>query len=161
MVLPELLPHLLPNQARVYNATLGFVARGMSANAALDALRSIGQGINRSNFLDLYSQLQGETQAGYDIAHTRSDYFPNPDRIPEAITTLRSNYSFTARLDLDTALSDGKTSIYINVATDENMRISDIQSTAMEAFYIEDRYTDVNINNVTVVSAKKRAIEGG
>jgi len=153
-----ILAKLTAGQSRVYSAVEGAVARGFGLNATQNLLRSAGMGIRREQIGQLVDYFSGVTKAGYDISKVRRDYFPNVDKFPDALTTLRREYSYTVRLGKTGELDElGKPVYnYVTVTSDESMRVQGILDEA-ESYYDEsaENYPVEDVGLV-VVGAKKR-----
>ena len=131
-------------------------SRGISANAALAAYREAGYGIRRSDFLGLYRNAKGVTEAAYHVRNIRKDYLPDPDRLPHAITSIRRDYSFNVRLDVRDSESGELIKRNITVTSDRLMSVADMESAAEEAYFDDPSYSDNELVSVTVVEAKRR-----
>ena len=131
-------------------------SRGLSANAALAAYGELGGAIRRTDFLGIYRELRGVSEAAYHVRNIRKDYLPDPDRLPHAITQIRKDYSFNVRLDIRDAESGEPISRNITVTSDRLMSVSDIESEALEAYESDPVYVDNEVKTLTVVEAKRR-----
>ena len=146
-------------QRAAYSFMQGAVSRGLGANAALREYQAIGGAIRRTAGLDLYRYVAGIKSAGFSIAHTRKDYFPDVTWMPESLTEIRRQYSFNVRLDLRNSVTGETFEKNITVSSDRNMRISDIETEAKNVFYSPEsgrEGTNVEILQTTVVEGRKR-----
>ena len=130
--------------------------RGLSAGGALNVLKAQGYGIRRSDFLGIYRELRGATEAAYHVRNIRKDYLPDPDRLPHAITNIRRDYSYNVRLDIKDAESGEMIKRNITVTSDRNMSVYEIESEAQEAYESDPAYSDNEVMALTVVAAKRR-----
>lgn len=153
-----LLGRLTAGQSRVYSAVQGAVGRGLGLNATQDLLQAAGIGIRREQINQLIHYFTGVTEAGYSVSQVRKDYFPNVDKFPDAITTLRRKYSFTVRLGRTGEFNELGQPVYnyVTVTSDKNMRVQDILDEA-ESYY-EDSAENYPVESVelTITGAKKR-----
>lgn len=153
-----LLGRLTAGQSKVYSAVQGAVARGMGLNATQGLLQAAGIGIRREQINQLIHYFTGVTEAGYNVAQVRKDYFPNVDKFPDAITTLRREYSFTVRLGKTGEFDESGQPVYnyVTVTSDKNMRVQDILDEA-ESYYDEasENYP-VEAFEPVITGAKKR-----
>jgi len=140
----------------VYSFAKGSFSRGLSANAALRLARQTGIGVRRHNFLSIYRELRGQSEAAYHIRSVRKTHLPNVDRLPHAITNIRREYSFNVRLNL----RDGQTGEImhrnITVSTDRLMTVGDIEAEAEAAYRTNSTYDKNEIIDIAVVEAKRR-----
>ena len=123
-----MLGRLTKGQASVYNEVKGLVARGLGTSDIRRTLTEVGRGIRYEQVGQLVNYFKGTTQAGYEVAHVRRDYFPDVSKFRVAITTLRREYSYTVRLGRDGGVDElGRpTYQYVTVTSDLNMTIQDI-----------------------------------
>jgi len=153
-----LLGRLTAGQSRVYSAVQGAVGRGLGLNATQDLLQAAGIGIRREQINQLIHYFTGVTEAGYSVAQVRKDYFPNVDKFPNALTTLRREYSFTVRLGMSGATDEYGNPIYnyVTVTSDKNLRVQDILDIA-DGYY-EDAFENYPVTKLepVVIGAKKR-----
>lgn len=148
---------LLSKAARsAYTYAKAAFGRGLSANAALAAYRDLGVGIRRTDFLNVYRELRGVTEAAYHVRNIRKTYLPDPERLPHAITNIRRDYSFNVRLDVRDAESGEIFPRNITVTSDRLMSVYDIEAEAESAYSDDPAYADNEIVSVTVVEAKRR-----
>lgn len=140
----------------VYSFAKGAFSRGLSANAALSLARLTGIGVRRHDFLGIYRELRGQTEAAYHIRSVRKTHLPNVDRLPHAITNIRREYSFNVRLNV----RDGQTGDImhrnITVTTDRLMTVGDIEAEAEAAYTSNPKYKKNEIIDISVVEAKRR-----
>ena len=156
-----ILAKLTASQNRVYSAVQGAVGRGLGLNDTQKLLQGVGMGIRREQISELVNYFSGVTKAGYDVSKVRKDYFPNVDKFPSALTTLRREYSYNVRLgktgefdELDRPVFN-----YVTVTTDRPMRIQDILDEAEEYYKTGDENASgapVEELVPVVVGAKKR-----
>lgn len=131
-------------------------SRGMSANAALSTFQDLGGAIRRADFLGIYRELRGVTEAAYHVRNIRKDYLPDPERLPHAITNIRRDYSFNTRLDIRDGETGEMITRNITVTSDRLMSVSDIEAEAEDAYNDDPAYGDNEIVSITVVEAKRR-----
>ena len=131
-------------------------SRGLSANAALSTFKELGGAVRRTEFLGIYRELRGITEAAYHVRNIRKDFMPDPDRLPHAITNIRRDYSFNVRLDIRDANTGEIIQRNITVTSDRNMSVYDIEGEAESAYFNDDAYGDNEIQAMTVVEAKRR-----
>jgi len=131
-------------------------SRGMSANVALATFKDLGGAIRRADFLGIYRELRGVTEAAYHVRNIRKGYLPDPERLPHAITNIRRDYSFNTRLDIREGESGKVITRNITVTSDRLMTVSDIEAEAETAYTDDPAYGDNEVLAVTVVEAKRR-----
>jgi len=147
---------LSKSAASAYTYAKAAFSRGLSANAALATAKEIGIGIRRTDFLNIYRELKGQTEAAYHIRNIRKDYMPDPDRLPHAITNIRRDYSYNVRLDVRLGDTGDIIPRNITVTSDRLMSIYDIEQEAGDAYTDDPAYGDNEIIAWTVVEAKRR-----
>ena len=130
--------------------------RGLSANAALSTFKELGGSVRRTDFLNIYRELRGVTEAAYHVRNIRKDFMPDPDRLPHAITNIRRDYSFNVRLNIRDGESGERFTRNITVTSDRNMTLNDIEAEAESAYYDDPAYGDNEIESYTLVEAKRR-----
>ena len=139
-----------------YSFAKGAFSRGLSANAAMNLARLTGVGVRRTDFLSIYRELRGQSEAAYHIRSVRKTHLPNVDRLPHAITNIRREYSFNVRLNV----RDGQTGDImrrnITVSTDRLMTVGDIEAEAEAAYRSNTAYNQNEIIDIVVVEAKRR-----
>jgi len=85
----------LPKPARAAFSFLRPLAvSGMSVSAAHRHLTSAGIAIGRGSVSKAFSAILGDTQGLSYIAHVRSDYLPDPMRLPTSKTNTLRRYSY-------------------------------------------------------------------
>ena len=147
-------------QNAAYSFMSGAVARNIGANAALEQYKAIGGMIRRQTGLDLYRYVAGTQKAGFTISNIRKDYFPSARTLPDSLTNIRREYSFNVRLDLKNNFTGEGFERNITITTDSLMRISDIEDEGVIAFLESQEqsgWSDIDIQDVTIVEARKRA----
>lgn len=141
-----------------------FIERGialkLSGNAINRALIDSGIGIQRQNLLDYIRWVKGEEPKKAAIRSLRRDLKPNADRIREAITRIRRNYSYKVEYSGLNPQSGEYETRWINIATD--MRLSPMQAESIAEDTIEadrDNYP-IQIDKVFVVDIVKAGTAG-
>ena len=147
-------------QRSVYSYVQGQVARGIGRTVSYNTLVKIGKGIRKTDYLSVHRYVEGIKDAGFSIASTRKQYFPDVARMPESLTEIRRNFSFNVRLDLRNTVTGETFEKNITVTSDRNMRISAIENEAVTTFYSPEsgrEETNVEVLGTTIVEGRKRA----
>lgn len=74
------------------------VRAGLSSRSISDSLREAGLGIRRATLLDIMRRERDIVSHGLRMKFLPLDRAPNPDRLPEALTRLRREFSYTVEL---------------------------------------------------------------
>lgn len=151
---------LSSSQSAAWNYAQGAFSRGLSANSALAAYRELGGSIRRSAFLDVFRQLRGEIDAGYHIRSVRKTQYPSEERIPEALTEIRRQYSFNVRLDMRNSVTNESFTRNITVTSDSLLTVGEIEEEAVNALWEGREGSQVEIEGTAVVSARKAGARG-
>lgn len=105
------------------------VRAGASANEIQRAIAGTDAAMRRTTLLDIVRAARAVTSEFADLRFLRRDRRPNPRRLPEALTTIRRDFSFTVRGTL--LAPDGSTfEQAVNVATDALLTRGEIEGVA-------------------------------
>lgn len=74
------------------------IRSGLSSRDISETLQAAGLGIRRSTLLDIMRREREIVAHGSNLRFLPLDRAPNPDRLPEALTRLRRQYSYTIEL---------------------------------------------------------------
>lgn len=106
------------------------VREGLSANAIQKALAANDVHLRRSTILDLVRKERELVSAGSSLKFLNQNSRPDPRRLPEALTAIRRQYSFTVEVR-GTSLSSGESRVQnITVVSDRLMTRGEIEDTA-------------------------------
>lgn len=136
------------------------VREGLSANAILTVLRSQNLGIRRQTLLDIVRAEQGVISSGRQLRSLRRDLFPDPRRLPDALTKLRRPFSFTVRLrgfDLGTGESIDQN---ISVSLDNVLPRGEIESRAVNFIDADTERYGIAITDVLLLRGVKAGEQG-
>lgn len=74
------------------------VRGGLSSRSIAESLTDAGLGIRRATLLDIMRREREIVSHGLNMRFLPLSRAPNPDRLPEALTRLRRQYSYTVEL---------------------------------------------------------------
>ena len=129
-------PFLLRQSSRARRASpmiLRGVREGISSRQLMGVLQKAGLGIRRQVLLDLMRLYGDEVAIGPVLSALGINRFPNPMRLPPALTKIRRAYSFTVRVrgaELDTGL---ETEQFVTVTSDTLLTRGEIEALADQA----------------------------
>jgi hypothetical protein len=109
------------------------VREGLSSNAIGRLLSESGFGIRRQTLLDLVRAQKGVQTAGAALRFLRQNAIPNPNRLPEALTTIRRAFSFTVEVRGRSLETDERVTQHVTVTTDRLLTRREIEELAGEA----------------------------
>lgn len=139
----------LPKAARLfYPIAQKGVAQGLSGNAILQAYRTAGPGIRRTVGLEVVRAVRGVERKASIFKALKMDVFPDPRKLPTALTDTLRDYSY--RIGYQGVTSEGKSfSSYVTVSTNE--LISRRQAEDVALGYIEDMPAEYGIESISRV----------
>lgn len=124
--------YLLPPAARaIYPYVVAGVRRGLSSRAIEQSIRQAGLSVSRGRtILPLMSKLKVIEQQGQNIRFVAKANTINVNKLPESITRLRREFSYTVRIN-GTAPDGSVIERYMTISTDRaNLTPGDIESMA-------------------------------
>lgn len=117
------------------------VREGVSSRQMTRILQKAGLGIRRQTLLDMMRMIEGEVAIGPVLSALGINRFPNPMRLPPALTKIRRAYSFTVRVrgsEIDTGAA---TEQFVTVTSDTLLTRGEIEALANQAIETDlDRY---------------------
>ena len=149
-------PRLSASAARALPFIEHGVAQGISTTALQQSLSSAGIGVRRQDLLDAIRAVKGAEAAADVLKSIRSDFRPNPDRLPFAVTRQLREFSFRVRVTGYDVNAGAETNRYFNISTDTNMSRDEIEEVALGYSADEENYTPFEPSNVTLISATRR-----
>lgn len=129
---------LIAGLTRAARLALPFIERGvregLSSRAIERAIRDGGLSAPRRQvLLDTMRALKGVEDAGKALKFLRQDARPDPSRLPEALTTIRRQYSFTVEVR-GTLISTGEDFVqHVTVTSDSLLTRAEMEEAAVEA----------------------------
>ncbi len=152
---------LLPTRLRrAYGPLRGAFTLGLPVPNAVRMLRNLGIRGTRRQVQSLYESFSAEAGSGLDISRLRRDYFPNPLRMPEAVTPLLRNFSFTVRVRGTNTLTGRFEERFVTVASSRNMTRGQIEEKAAALIQGLDGQSPFTVAQVTPVEARRAGREG-
>ena len=109
------------------------VAEGYDALNTRMLLQEAGISVNARQFNSLFAGLSAERGAAQYLGSLRQEYRFNPFRLPEAVTRLRRQFSFTVRLLFEDGDTGDLFEKIVTVATDRIMTRNEIEAAAMDS----------------------------
>lgn len=122
------------------------VARGLSSRAITSALQStLGMGLRRETLLYMMREIKGVQDLASRVRYLNPHFVPDSTMIPEALTTLRREYSYNVRVSGTLTGTGQSFTRHITVSTGSllkpaeaeeialNLVNSDVESYGMEA----------------------------
>ena len=132
------------------------VGEGLSSRAISSIIKdAFGKSIRRSTLLDVIRGIKGIEKANVQLKFIRKDRLPNVDRIPEAITRIRRNFSYKVKVEghfIDTDIAHTE---YINISSDINLTIAQIEAKALEAMEAGIKRYKLIVEKLTLDEAVK------
>ncbi len=117
------------------------VREGISSRQLTSILQKAGLGIRRQTLLDIMRLMEGEAAIAPVLSALGINSFPNPLRLPPALTKIRRAFSFTVRasgLDADTGAAAEQ---FVTVTSDTLLTRGEIEALAEQAIESgRDRY---------------------
>lgn len=136
------------------------VREGLSANAIGRALTAQGAGIRRADLLTLYRRESEIWTHGQNLRYLNLTAKPNVGNLPEALTTIRRQYSYVVELR-GRSLSDGSSVIRnVTVSTDKLLTRGEAEEIA--TLYAEEGRKEygIDVDRVLLTSVLKAGAAG-
>jgi hypothetical protein len=149
-------PRLSSSAARALPFIESGVSRGLSTTQIQTELSAGGIGVRRTDLLEAVRAVRGAELAADRLKSVRSDYRPDPSRLPQAVTRQLREYSFRVRVQGYNPETGNPESRYFNVSTNELMTREDIESVALGYSVDTDVYLPFEPEQVDLVSATRR-----
>lgn len=109
------------------------ISEGLSTSEMLRIFRSNGFSMANEAFFNLARYVRFENDSGGYLGQLRGNQEPDAALLPEAITRLSRQYSFTVELKGYNPLTNEETTVYRTVSTDELMTRDEIVQAAYNA----------------------------
>ncbi len=116
--------------------------------------------IGNERFYDLFRHATHQEALSSQLKFVRRSFYPNPNRIPEAITKLSRKFVFTVRIRGKSLRTGEWIEDYRSIATDENMRRIDIENAVKERSVLTDTTEPIEIDEATLFGGVKSGISG-
>ena len=139
---------------------LSAIRGGLSGAKTLRALRSGGFSIGNERFYDLFRHATYQEALSSQLKYVRRTFYPNPNRIPEAITKLSRKFVFTVRIRGKSLRTGEMIEDFRSIATDQNMRRIDIENAVKDRASLTDTTEPVEILEATLFGGVKSGISG-
>ena len=108
------------------------VREGLSSRALDEVIRNaFGESIRRQTLLDVMRFERNVEEAGSRLKFLGLDSYPNPDRLPEAVTALRREFSFV--VEVRGTRAGLSTVQHVTVTSDSVLSRAQMQDLAIEA----------------------------
>jgi hypothetical protein len=136
------------------------VREGLSANAIQKSLSANDIHLRRTTILDLVRRERELVSAGSSLKFLNRNARPDPRRLPEALTSLRRQYSFTVEVR-GTSLSNGESRVQnVTVVSDRLLTRGEIEDVA-EGFATDggERY-GMNVDSLLLTRGMKAGALG-
>lgn len=157
------LPYLLTLNARArfaYPIIQRGVRSGLSSRAIAESLQAADLGIRRATLLDIMRRERELVTHSQNLRFLPLDRAPNPDRLPEALTRLRRQYSYKIELSgqiIDTAELITRS---VTVSTSKLLTRRAVEAIAV-GYVIEDPTTyPIEVIKAQLVSVTKAGPSG-
>ena len=113
------------------------VKQGLTRNAIQALTREMGTGLRRSSLLQIITNVERQLATGPQLRNLNFNAVPNPNRLPEALTTIRRRFAYHVQITgLD--VSSGQTrSRFVTVSTDRHLTRGQIEDEALD-FALDD-----------------------
>ncbi len=152
---------LLPTQLRrAYGPLRGAFRLGLPVPDAVRMLRRLGIRGTRRQVQSLHDSYTAEAGAGLDISRLRRSYRPNVLRMPEAITPLLRNFSFTIRLRGTNVTTGSFEERFVTVASSRNLTRGEMEDRAAALVQGLDGLSPFRVAQATPVEARRAGTEG-
>ena len=157
------IPFLATLSARArqaYPIIQGGVAQGLSSRAITETLVAADRSIRRSTLLDIIRRVRDVETRGAQLRNLRLDRFPDPRRMPEALTQLKRAFSFRVELrgvEIDTGIPFTR---HVNVALDRPLTRERMERIAEQFIEDEPERYGIDLTSVLLVSGMKAGPEG-
>ena len=159
--MPPPLLTTLPGRARqAFPIIQRGVREGLSANSILTVLRSQNLGIRRQTLLDIVRSERGVIAAGSRLRSLNRNFFPDPRRLPDALTKIRRAFSFTVELrgfDLGTGESIDQS---VNVSLDNVLTRNEIENRALNFIDADTERYGIAVTDVILQRGVKAGEQG-
>jgi hypothetical protein len=109
------------------------VREGVSSRQLTSILQKAGLGIRRQTLLDLMRLYEGEAAIGPVLSALGVNRFPNPMRLPPALTKIRRAFSFTVRVRGSVEDTGAPTEQFVTVTSDTLLTRGEIEALADQA----------------------------
>ena len=136
------------------------VAEGLSSRALQSVLANAGLGIRRQTLLDVMRAEQGMVTKSSQLQSLGMDRTPNPDRLPEALTKQRRQYSFRVQVGTYYDVNGEESAAYVSVATDSLLTRAQIEEKALAALEESDSQYGVVITSIKLVGGTRAGPAG-
>lgn len=136
------------------------MARGLSGNAIITGYMRGGGAIRRQTALELLARVRGVEQKSSQLQFLRRDRFPDPRRLPEALTKLKRAFSFEVRIRGFASDTGEALERFVTVALDKPMTRARLEQTGFEFSQPEPQQYGMVVTDVTLVGGKKAGLEG-
>jgi len=158
--MPGVLSALSASARLAYPAIVRGVREGLSLNRLQAALQEANLGIRRATLLSLMQRERALVSAGESMRFLPRAARPDPARLPEALTILRRQFSFTVELRGRSLQTGERTTQHVTVASDRLLTRAEIEDVA-ERFGQQggERY-GMEVERVLFVKAMKAGAGG-
>lgn len=141
-------------------AVMRGVREGLSVSRIADAVRSGGIRIANESLRGLIRAEREIWRHGNSLRYVNLDSVPNPRSLPEALTTIRRNLSYTVEVR-GTLTSTGKEWIQnVTVATDRNLTRRQIETAARKAISTAKERYGMDIESVILIRGVRAGSAG-
>lgn len=154
------LSNLSPRERSAYPIIQKGVTDGLSGNVIQRKLQDAGLGLRRSTVRDLVAAERNIQRVGTSFSNLPKDKPIDPSRLPTAITTIRREYSFTAKVS-GYLVSSGKPFVqHVTVTSDKPMSPRQIEEEAAAAVQAGKGRYGMDIVKVTVGRGVRAGVAG-
>jgi len=136
------------------------VRQGLSANAIGKALTAQGAGVRRSELLSLVRREADIWTHGQNLRYLNLNSRPNIDTLPEALTTIRRQFSYVVELR-GQSLSDGS-AVIRNVTVSSDKLLTRGEAEEIASLYAEEgaHQYGLEVDSVLLTSVLKAGAAG-
>lgn len=155
------LASLSPRERTAYPFIRQGVREGLSSRQILSVLQEhLGSGLRRQRLLDLMRLENIEQTTGATLRYLNRDAYPNPQRLPDALSKIRRNYSFDIEVRGTLLDTDEPYSRYVTVTTDALLTRGDLEAAAMEAVEVEAGRYGMAVDGALLVGGRRAGSQG-
>lgn len=132
------------------------IARGLTDNQILTALQNAGQGYRRTDFLRDVAAIRGVDQASARLSRMAGSHYPDPSRLPFALTKQLREYSFRVKVSGYNPETGQAEDRYFSISTNDLLTRDEIESIALGHAANQDNYAPFEPESVELEGGTRR-----
>ncbi len=136
------------------------VREGISSRKIMGILQKAGLGMRRQVLLDMMRLMEGEAAIGPVLSALGINRFPNPMRLPPALTKIRRAYSFTVRVRGSVEDTGAPIEQFVQVTTDTLLTRGEIEALADQAIEADRGRYNLVVSDLLLVGGVRAGAPG-